>query len=81
MLGERGKGQAVRAKTDLPIALGFGVRTPETAALFAGFADGVVVGSALVDAVGAGPSQTATDRVGKLVNALAKAVRSARQGS
>lgn len=72
--------QAMRAKTDLPIALGFGVRTPETAALFAGFADGVVVGSALVDAVGAGPPEAAADRVGKLVNALAQAVRSARQG-
>ncbi len=70
--------QAIRARTDLPIALGFGVRTPEAAALFAGFADGVVVGSALVDAVGAGPAQTAPDRVGKLVNALADAVRTAR---
>lgn len=71
---------AVRAQTRLPIALGFGVRTPEAAAQFAGFADGVVVGSALVDAVGDGPPETAADRVGTLVNALARAVRTARQG-
>lgn len=72
--------QAVRAQTHLPIALGFGVRTPEAAAQFAGFADGVVVGSALVDAVVDGPPETAANRVGMLVGALAHAVKTARQG-
>lgn len=38
----------VRAQTDLPVAVGLGVSTGEQAAQVAGFADGVVVGSALV---------------------------------
>ncbi len=39
----------LKAATDLPIAVGFGIRTPEQAATIARIADGVVVGSALVD--------------------------------
>ncbi|WP_120715810.1 tryptophan synthase subunit alpha [Tsuneonella amylolytica] len=39
----------LKAATDLPIAVGFGVRTAEQAAAIAQVADGVVVGSALVD--------------------------------
>lgn len=42
----------LKAGTELPIAVGFGVRTPEQAAAIAAHADGVVVGSALVDIVG-----------------------------
>ncbi|MEP0190747.1 MAG: tryptophan synthase subunit alpha [Erythrobacter sp.] len=42
----------LKAATDLPVAVGFGVRTPEQAAAIAKVADGVVVGSALVDLVG-----------------------------
>jgi tryptophan synthase alpha chain len=38
----------VKASTALPVAVGFGVSTPEQAAAVAQFADGVVVGSALV---------------------------------
>ncbi len=38
----------VKANTDLPVAVGFGVSTPEQARSVAGIADGVVVGSALV---------------------------------
>ena len=38
----------IKAATDLPIAVGFGIRTPAHAAAVAKFADGVVVGSALV---------------------------------
>lgn len=39
---------AMRAVTDLPMALGFGISTPEQAAVVAKMADGVVVGSAFV---------------------------------
>jgi len=39
---------ALRARVELPIAVGFGISTPEQAAAVAGVADGVVVGSALV---------------------------------
>ncbi|HEX6748482.1 MAG TPA: tryptophan synthase subunit alpha [Longimicrobium sp.] len=41
----------VRAVTDVPVAVGFGISTPEQAAEVARIADGVVVGSALVDAL------------------------------
>ncbi|MPT46926.1 MAG: tryptophan synthase subunit alpha [Sphingobium sp.] len=43
----------LKAGTDLPIAVGFGVRTPEQAADIGKVADGVVVGSALVDIIAA----------------------------
>jgi tryptophan synthase alpha chain len=43
----------VRAATDLPLAVGFGIGTPEQAARVARIAEGVIVGSALIKAVGA----------------------------
>ena len=42
----------LKAATTLPVAVGFGVRTPEQAGAIARVADGVVVGSAIVDLVG-----------------------------
>jgi tryptophan synthase alpha chain len=42
----------VRRATALPVAVGFGISTPAQAAIVARMADGVVVGSALVDALG-----------------------------
>jgi tryptophan synthase alpha chain len=42
----------LKAATDLPVAVGFGVRTPEQAAAIGKVADGVVVGSAIVELVG-----------------------------
>jgi len=44
--------ERIRAATDLPIAVGFGISTPEHAALVAKEADGVVVGSAIVNQIG-----------------------------
>jgi tryptophan synthase alpha chain len=41
----------LKAGTDLPVAVGFGVRTPEQAANIARVADGVVVGSAIVELI------------------------------
>lgn len=38
----------IRAVTDTPCAIGFGISTPEQAAEMAGYADGVIVGSAIV---------------------------------
>lgn len=49
---------AIRTATDLPIAVGFGVRTPEQAKAIAAAADGVVVGSALVGAIAASLDDT-----------------------
>jgi len=71
----------LKRSTDLPIAVGFGVRTPEQAAAIAVTADAVVVGSAIVDTIGAAAAERANDipaRVGALVAGLAAAVRGAR---
>jgi len=46
----------IKASTDLPVCVGFGVKTPENAAAIARVADGVVVGSAIVDRIGRGDS-------------------------
>ena len=46
----------IKASTDLPVCVGFGVRTPDNAAAIARVADGAVVGSAIVDKLGAGES-------------------------
>jgi tryptophan synthase alpha chain len=49
----------IKAATPLPVCVGFGIRTPEAAAAIAAVADGVVVGSAIVDRLGAGESPEA----------------------
>ncbi len=72
--------ERVRAAGGLPVAVGFGIKTPERAAAIARVADGVVVGSALVEeiATGLAMNESVTDRVLSKVESLAKAVRSAR---
>lgn len=64
--------------TELPVAVGFGVRTPEQAAAIAKVADGVVVGSAIVELVGKAPAARLGAEVRELIGGLAKAVRTAR---
>ncbi|MGB3279070.1 MAG: tryptophan synthase subunit alpha [Pseudorhodobacter sp.] len=44
----------IKAKTDLPVIVGFGITTPEAAQAIAGIADGCVVGSAIVKDIGDG---------------------------
>jgi len=44
----------IKAHTDLPVIVGFGIRTPETAQAIASVADGAVVGSAIVAMIGEG---------------------------
>lgn len=70
----------VRAASGLPVAVGFGIKTPERAAAIARVADAVVVGSALVDEVASSlaMNESVTGRVLSKVESLAKAVRSAR---
>ncbi len=67
----------LKAATELPVAVGFGVRTPEQASAIAKVADGVVVGSALVDIV-AQHGADAPGPVREATRALAEAVHSAR---
>jgi tryptophan synthase alpha chain len=45
--------QAIRAATRTPVAVGFGIKDPQQAAAIADFADAVVIGSALVERLGA----------------------------
>ena len=68
----------LKAATDLPVAVGFGVRTPEQAAAIAAHADGVVVGSALVELVGK-HGIDAPAHLRELTAALAQAVHSPHQ--
>ena len=75
----------IRRHTDLPVAIGFGIRTPQQAAEAARIADAAVVGSALVDTLAAsldekgcaGPKRAR--QVLDQVRALAEAVREARR--
>ena len=76
---------SLRAALGLPVAVGFGVKTPEKARNFAAFADAVVVGSALVDKL-AGALEDRPDDADNAVNAvlslasdIAEAVRAARK--
>ncbi|MGR3546258.1 MAG: tryptophan synthase subunit alpha [Roseovarius sp.] len=46
----------IKAQTDLPVIVGFGIRTPETAQTIASVADGCVVGSAIVAEIAKGNS-------------------------
>jgi tryptophan synthase alpha chain len=67
---ERSRLDQIRAASGAPVAVGFGIRTPADAARFAGLADGIVVGTALVDRVASGASAVA-----ELVHQLAGATR------
>jgi tryptophan synthase alpha chain len=74
----------IKRHTKLPVCVGFGVRTAEQARAIAENADGVVVGSALVDAVrkslgpGDKPTAATVPAVADLVRELAEGVRSSR---
>ncbi len=67
----------IRAQTDLPIAVGFGVSNPEQAKLVAQSADAVVVGSAVVNQIAEhGKSKDLVKRVSEFVKSLADALKS-----
>ena len=70
----------IKAASSLPVAVGFGIKTPERAAAVARVADGVVVGSALVEEIAGAleRNETAAPKVLELAHSLAQAVREAR---
>ncbi len=74
----------IKGHTSLPVCVGFGVKTAEQARVIGASADGVVVGTAIVNAVAnvIGPKGEMTanpaEAVATLVNGLAQGVRSAR---
>ncbi len=77
----RGHVERIRKLTDLPIAVGFGIRTPEQAAKIASVADAAVVGSALVDIIAENldandaPAPGLAEKVLEKVSALADGIR------
>jgi len=66
----------IRAHTKLPIAVGFGISTPEQAKTVASIADAVIVGSAVVNQIAEhGQSPELVKRVGAFVKSLVSAVK------
>lgn len=76
--------QRIKGHTDLPVCVGFGVKTAEQARVIGAHADGVVVGTAIVNAIAnvLGPTGETTadpaEAVATLVHGLAQGVRAAR---
>jgi tryptophan synthase alpha chain len=70
----------VRAASGLPVAVGFGIRTPDQAAAIARIADAAVVGSALVDAIASAiaDGEDPAARVLATASSLGRAISSAR---
>ena len=67
---------SVRAICDIPVCVGFGVSTPEHARRIGAYADGVVVGSAIVDRIEASDSpEAAVDSVASFVADLKAPLR------
>jgi tryptophan synthase alpha chain len=66
--------ERIKRQTDLPVCVGFGIRSPETARAVAGIADGAVVGSAIVERIAAGESP---ESVLAFVRSLAEAAHAA----
>ena len=61
---------SLKQETDLPVFVGFGIKTEEAAAQVAKFADGVVVGSAIVD------TMASHDSVTTITAAISKQIQS-----
>lgn len=66
----------IRASTDLPCAVGFGISTPKQAKNMAGPSDGAIVGSAIVKLI-ARHGREAAPYVGDYVRAMKRAVKEA----
>lgn len=66
--------KVIRENTDIPVAIGFGISTPEQAKKMASVSDGAIVGSAIVKLINASGSE-APERAGDFVRAMKEAVR------
>ncbi|PWR17728.1 tryptophan synthase subunit alpha [Zavarzinia compransoris] len=76
----------LKAHTDLPVVVGFGIKTPEQAAAIGATADGAVVGSAVVSLIGAAAAEGLTGealaaRVHAFVSTLAAGLRGAKRSA
>jgi tryptophan synthase alpha chain len=68
----------LKSATDLPVAVGFGVRTPDQAAAIARVADGVVVGSAIIEII-AEHGEGAPEPVRAYIHSLKSAIVAAKE--
>ena len=66
--------EVIRANTDTPCAIGFGISTPEQAARMAGISDGAIVGSAIIKIL-AQYGKDAAPYVGEYVKSMVDAIR------
>ena len=67
---------AIKRVSDLPVSVGFGIKTPEAAAAVAKVADAIVVGSALVDILGGEVElDQSLEEIHKLTSALKRSIR------
>jgi tryptophan synthase alpha chain len=72
--------EAIKAQTQVPVAVGFGISNPEQAATVAALADGVVVGSAIVRKIGEiGDVPDLPARIADFVRPIAEAVHGVRR--
>ena len=62
--------KVVRSKTDLPVAIGFGISTREHVARVSSYADGAVIGSAHINALADGPAESAPQRSAEYVKSV-----------
>ena len=67
--------ERVRAQSDLPVAIGFGISTPDHVRAVAPHADGVIVGSALIELIAVTPETEHVVAVENFVRSLAEATR------
>jgi tryptophan synthase alpha chain len=66
--------QRVRTITDIPLAVGFGITTPEQASTVAELADGIIIGSALIQSIASSsePCQAAQDFIASIRAGITK---------
>jgi tryptophan synthase alpha chain len=72
--------RSIRISSNVPVCVGFGVSTPEHVRELARFADGVVVGSALIEAIQRAAPGTAVDAAASFVAALKAPLRAPASG-
>lgn len=68
--------EQIKAQTDLPLALGFGIKTPDDVRQMAALSDAVVVGSAIIKTMQEAPKGQEAESVAGFVRTLSEALKS-----
>ncbi len=66
--------EELKTQTDLPLAIGFGIKTPKDIQNMSEFSDAVIVGSALIQTIETTPKELLIERLGAQISALSKAL-------